>query len=133
MTVGIQNGYKMNFSDKCKVLGELWLLYREDAKTNEAWDAFFTYNDVSLPMAWGISDGLVSDVEDSGLEDYIDETWEMFCEYISIDPNGQYANIAAAWDASPNRPLNEVNEDKDDVASNVKVRRTRKKAEPPSE
>ena len=122
----------MNFSDKCNVLGDLWLLYREDAKTNEAWDAFFTYNDVALPMAYGINEGYVSLVENSGLEDYIDETWEMFCEYIDIDPSGEYANITAAWDASPNRPLNEVNEEKDDFAANIKVKRVRKKAEPPS-
>ena len=130
MSDGTTIGYKMNFSDKCKVLGELWLYYREDAQSNVDWDMFFQYNDIALPMAWGINNGLVSMVEDSGLEEYIDETWEMFCDYISIDPEGKYDGIAAAWNASPNAPLSESQKVMDEVADNVEVtvKRTRKKA-----
>ena len=118
----------MNFSDKCNVLGDLWLYYREEAKENEAWSDFFRYNDVALPMAYGINEGYVTLVEDSGLEDYIDETWEMFCDFISIDSDGEYDGLNDAWQASPNPPLSEDSEPEEVE----KPKRTRKKAEPPS-
>lgn len=101
-----RNGHRMNFFDKCHVLGEMYLYYRQDAKENEVWSAFFDYNDVSLPLAYGIDMGLVQVDEDvNPMETYIDETWDMFCDLINIDSLGEYANIGEAWDASPNAPL----------------------------
>lgn len=111
----------MDFLSKCKVLGELWLFYREDAATNEAWSQFFSYSDVALPAAYIINEGYVNEEVEPELEAFIDESWEIFCEYIDIDPNGNYEGIAEAWNASSNPPLNE------EVKEEVKVKRTRKK------
>lgn len=95
---------KTRFSEKCSILGDLWLYYREDAARNETWGNFFMYNDVALPLAYMISQDLALVSGDGRAEEYIDETWDMFCEFIEIDPDGWYQNINEAFDASP-RPV----------------------------
>jgi hypothetical protein len=95
----------MDFSNKTAILGDLWLYYREDIKGNEAWEDFFKYNDVALPLAYVISMGYVTINEDSDGVMYIDETWDTFCEYIDIDPDGEYKDIRDAFASSPNKPL----------------------------
>ena len=95
----------MNFSNKCAVLGELWLFYREDAAANEYWTQFFRVNDIALPASYLIDAGYVEMTDDSDLEQYVDETWKMFCEFISIDADGEYESIAEAFGASSNPPL----------------------------
>ena len=95
----------MNFSNKCAVLGQLWLFYREDAEKNEYWQQFFRINDIALPACYLIDSEYVTASENSDLSAYIDETWEMFCEFISIDADGEYEDIAAAFGASSNPPL----------------------------
>jgi hypothetical protein len=95
----------MDFSNKCEVLGDLWLFYREDIKGNEAWEEFFAYNDIALPLAYMIKEDYATINEDSDATSYIEETWETFCDYVDIDPNGEYKDIREAFDASPNKPL----------------------------
>jgi len=94
--------------EKCAVLGELWLNYREEANTNEYWAQFFRVNDISLPAAYLIDAGYVEITSDSDLDEFINETWEMFCEFISIDPDRHYDDLYDAWDSSPNPPLGET-------------------------
>jgi hypothetical protein len=96
----------MDFSNKVDILGDVWLYYREDIKGNEEWEAFFSYNDVALPLAYAINMGYATIVDDSDAVAYIDETWDMLCSYIDIDPNKNYKDIHEAFAASPNKPLN---------------------------
>lgn len=96
---------KTPFSDKCYILATLWLHYREDAKKNEAWNSFFTYNDVALPMSYVLSEEIVMPSEDGEAERLIDETWGIFCDYIEIDPNGKYETLQDTFDASKRPPL----------------------------
>lgn len=99
------NMSKTPFSNKCDILGALWLNYREEAETNEAWKAFFDYNDMSLPMAHFIADGIVNPSGDGEAIRLIDETWELFCQYIDIDPEKLYEDISAAFESSSRPPL----------------------------
>ena len=94
----------MDFSNKCEILGNLWLFYREDIQGNEAWEAFFEYNDIALPLAYMLMSELTSAVNDDGRE-YIEQTWLMFCDYIEIDPDGEYETISDAFEASERPPL----------------------------
>ena len=105
--VGVVDMSKTPFSNKCLILGSLWLNYREDAATNETWKAFFDYNDVALPMAYCLAENLVKLNKEEDGESFIEETWTIFCEYIDIDPEGEYENIADAFGASMNPPLEE--------------------------
>ena len=123
----------MDFLSKCKVLGELWIFYQEESKTSDAWTDFFTYNDIALPSAHIITEGYVNPVEGSMIYEFIDETWDMFCEYIDIDPNGNYDGIISAWNASSQPPLNQVEEIKEEITVEEKPvrKRSTKKATPP--
>ena len=98
MSDGTTIGYKMNFSDKCKVLGQLWFFH---SKTEDPdWKPLMEYADLGLPMAYMADYDMVT--IKAGSKHYINETWDVFCEMISIDPNGNYATLQEAFDASPN-------------------------------
>jgi chromosome partitioning protein len=51
------------------------------------------------------ADGVVIPKEDGDAFTLIDETWEMFCEYIEIDPEELYEDISVAFAASSRPPL----------------------------
>ena len=91
---------KTPFSNQCSVLGGLWLNYREEAETNEAWKDFFDYNDIGLPLAYLNAEGLADSSKIKEAVQMVEETWKMFCEYIEISPDGEYETIADAWEAS---------------------------------
>lgn len=120
----------MDFFDKCKVIGQLWVIYRDEAEENEAWSDFFRYNDVGLPAAHLIAQRYVVPVEESEIYFFINETWRMFCDYIDIDPNGEYKSINDAWDASPNLPIEVEEEIQEEIAESVEVKPVRKRATP---
>lgn len=94
---------KTAFSNKCAILGELWLFYREDAKHDEAWSEFFRWTDVGLPLAYMIWQGIAGIKK--GQENYINEPWNTFCAMIDIDPNANYSSLADCFFVSPNKPL----------------------------
>jgi hypothetical protein len=98
---------KTLFSDKAAILADLWVNYREDAEKNEAWLDFFHYNDVALPLAYMISEDLAFINTDSDAEELIEETWKMFCNYINVDPDGEYAGIADMFLDSPQPPMSD--------------------------
>lgn len=101
---------KTPFSNKCDILSALWMFYRDEASKNEAWQQFFDYNDVGLPMAYGISEGLVAPGKDGEVEQMIDETWVMLCNYIDVDFDGKYETIDDLFTASPMPPLEQNDE-----------------------
>ena len=91
---------RTSFSNQCAVLAGLWLNYRDEAETNEAWKDFFDYNDVGLPLAYMNAEGLAYSEDIEEAVSIIDETWKMFCSYIDINPDGEYESIEDAWEAS---------------------------------
>jgi hypothetical protein len=95
---------KTPFSNKVDVLGEFWLLYRDQAAEDQGWQDFIDWADVGLPMAYMAWQGMVTIKPDS--KKYIEEAWDVFCEMLNVDPNGKYINMADLLDASPNAPLN---------------------------
>lgn len=111
------------FSNKCAIIGSLWLNYREESKSDESWEAFFTYNDIGLPLSYFLAEEYVTINEDSGAEEIIEETWDMLCDYIDVDPDGAYKNITEFFDASPNPPLedNEENSEEDNEEESEKT------------
>lgn len=48
---------KTNFRNKCLILSDLWLNYRDD----ENFADFIAYNDIGLPLAYTIANGILSD------------------------------------------------------------------------
>lgn len=72
----------MDFADKTGILGQLWLDFRED----EQFGSFVEYNDIGLPMAYYVAEGLIKDLTPLG-EQYIDETFKMFLDVINVEEN----------------------------------------------
>jgi len=98
----------MTPEEKCLVLGELWLNHRDAASDDESWGEFFNYNDIGLPLSYMVYADLVLGLAEDA-STIINETWDMFCSYIDIDPAGNYASLQEAFTASPN-PLMEVDD-----------------------
>ncbi len=71
------------FSDKCGILGELWMDYRDD----EEFADFIEYNDLGLPLGYMISAGIVSTPTPKG-EDIIDETFDLFLSALGVKDTG---------------------------------------------
>ena len=68
------------FENKCVILGELWLNYRND----EAFEDFIEYNDLGLPLAYSISEGIVMDVTPAA-EKYVLETFDVLLSALNIE------------------------------------------------
>lgn len=66
------------FADKCGILGQLWQEYRDDDNFTE----FIEYNDLGLPLAFFIAEGLVH--ETPLAEQYVNETFDLFIAAIDL-------------------------------------------------
>ena len=95
---------KTPFSNKCQVLTQLWLFYRDEADNHEEWKDFFRWADVALPLAFAVENNYVSGVKAEG-KAAVDEAWNVFCEMIGIDPEENHVDIFSAFAASSNPPL----------------------------
>ncbi len=69
----------MEFADKTGILGQLWIDFRED----DNFKAFMEYNDIGVPMAYYVAEGLVKELSPLG-EQYIEESLEMFFTLLNI-------------------------------------------------
>lgn len=84
------------FADKCGILGQLWADYRDD----EDFKAFIDYNDLGLPLAYFIAEGMVH--ETPLAEQYVDETWNLFIQSIDLTEQeiGEIDNLNDLLDAA---------------------------------
>lgn len=70
------------YSEVCSILGELWLSYKEDDEFGD----FIEYNDIGLPLAFSIAEGIVP--SSPVAEEYIKETWILFLKGLNIEDKG---------------------------------------------
>jgi hypothetical protein len=71
-----------DFSSRCNILGDLWLNYKGEPE----FDDFIEYNDVGLPLAFCISQEIVS-ASDMAIK-YVNETWDLFLESLGAKDTG---------------------------------------------
>jgi predicted RNA-binding protein associated with RNAse of E/G family len=69
----------MNTPDKTGALASLWLEFKQDKDFAD----FIKYNDIGLPMAYYVAEGLVTELTPLG-EQYILETFELFLSLINV-------------------------------------------------
>ena len=67
---------------KADILSELWLGYKND----QNFEDFFSYNDLGLPLAYAISNGIVKATEVSNR--FIDETFSLLLASLEIEDEG---------------------------------------------
>jgi hypothetical protein len=69
----------MDFADKTGILAQLWIDFRDD----DNFKAFMDYNDIGVPMAYYVAEGLVNGLTDLG-EQYVEESIEMMFKLLDI-------------------------------------------------
>jgi hypothetical protein len=83
-----------SFSKKCEILGELWLNYRGD----EVFGDFIEYNDIGLPVSYMIDSDIVQATDLA--KQYVEETFELFCEALSVSPNEDWSSLNEMLDST---------------------------------
>ena len=71
-----------DFTKVCEILGSLYANYTEDEDLKD----FIEFNDLGLPLAYFVSEGL-AEVSDDGAR-YITETWQLFLASMDIQDTG---------------------------------------------
>jgi hypothetical protein len=67
---------------KADILSELWLGYKND----QNFEDFFAYNDLGLPLAYAISNGIVKATDTANK--FIDETFTLLLASLEIEDEG---------------------------------------------
>ena len=83
-----------DFASKCVILSELWLDYRDD----ESFTDFVAYNDLGLPAAYMLANGIlpIEDDEDASEESYpvltqfINEAFRLLLDGLGIKEDTGY-------------------------------------------
>jgi hypothetical protein len=70
------------FENKCLILADLWLNFRDD----EQFEDFIQYNDMGLPLAYALSEGVVKGTELSNK--FIDETFDLLLSGLGTEDEG---------------------------------------------
>lgn len=70
----------IEFSDKAGWLADFYLNYKDDEMENLK--DFFSYNDIGLPLAFCIAEGIVQATP--AAEDYVNETWTILLQAIGL-------------------------------------------------
>jgi len=73
---------KTTFEAQCDILARLWMEHRED----EDFEDFVEYNDLGLPLAYFISEGVALPAPLA--ETYIGETFELLLAALDIEDTG---------------------------------------------
>lgn len=74
---------KTTFENKCYILQELWMEYRDDVNFMD----FIEFNDVSLPLAFMIDSKIIVDLTPEA-RNYIDSTFAYLLEALEIEDTG---------------------------------------------
>ncbi len=69
------------FENRCNILGELWMNYRND----QNFEDFISYNDLGLPLAYAVS-GKMAKVTELGAK-YINETFDLLLSSLEVEDN----------------------------------------------
>lgn len=75
------------FSTKCEILGELWLDYKNDPQFRD----FIEYNDLGLPLAYAIANGLAKPEPKSNK--FIDESFDLLLEGLGLTDEVSWSNL----------------------------------------
>lgn len=70
------------YSNRVSILAELWMGYRNDVEFQD----FIEYNDLGLPLAYAINEGIVSSSDLASK--FIDETFELFLAGLDTSDTG---------------------------------------------
>ena len=70
------------YDNKCSILSDIWLNYRNDTEFAD----FIEYNDLGLPLAYAISEGIVDSTELA--TNFINETFDLLLAGLGVEDTG---------------------------------------------
>ena len=76
-----------SYENKASILSELWLNYKDDQNFEE----FIKYNDLGLPLAYAISEGIVDSTEIAA--GFVSETFELLLAGLAISEDIGFENL----------------------------------------
>jgi hypothetical protein len=74
---------KTEFLAQCNILSELWMNYRNEVDFQD----FIKYNDIGLPLAFVINEGIVGDPSEAA-QSFVTEAFTIFVEALGIEDTG---------------------------------------------
>jgi hypothetical protein len=80
--VQVASSIETIFSNKCKILAELWLSYRDDVDFAD----FVDYNDLGLPLAYILENSIAVGNDES--MKFIDESFDLLFKHLGIQDRG---------------------------------------------
>ena len=75
------------FSNRCQILADLWLNYRDD----EEFLDFVEYNDLGLPLSYALSSNIVKETEVA--QNLVNETWDLLLAALEIEEDTGFDNL----------------------------------------
>jgi hypothetical protein len=70
------------FETRCEILSDLWLNYKADDEFKD----FIVYNDLGLPLAYAIAEGIVEATPIA--TNFVNETFELLVAGLAIEDDG---------------------------------------------
>jgi hypothetical protein len=70
--------------NKAVILGDLWVDYKADPEFKD----FIEYNDLGLPLAYAIANGIVVVEDAERVNQFINETFDLFLVALGIEDTG---------------------------------------------
>lgn len=67
---------------RCRILAELWMDYRGDVEFQD----FIEYNDLGLPLAYAISEGIVEKTDIAS--NFINEAFDILLAALGVEDTG---------------------------------------------
>lgn len=89
----MSENHNTSFASICDILSEMWLVDRD----NEQLQDFIEYNDLGLPLAYGIAEGIVSSTPLA--EQYITETFLLLLGALEIE-DSNYTSLRELYEAA---------------------------------
>ena len=76
------------FSNRCDILAELWVDYKNDTKFED----FIDYNDIGLPIAYALSTDIIKSTPMA--ESFVNETFDLLLEVLGIESDTGFDSLA---------------------------------------
>jgi hypothetical protein len=80
--VAMENEENTSFDKKCEILADLWLNFKND----EEFLDFFEYNDLGLPLAYAVANGIVETTDMAAR--FIEETFALLLDALEAEDIG---------------------------------------------
>lgn len=82
------------YSNQCEILADLWIQYKHEPDFED----FIEYNDLGLPLAYCIANGLVESTPE--VERMVEETWNLLVTGLGTEDTG-FESLSDLLQVSP--------------------------------